>query len=154
MVRGEVFWTIKKNTFTYQEYWNSRTNWITCIDKKLLRNIYTYQFHANDLFLYPLKTSENQRFSDVFRGYRKRLTAWNWLLTIFITYCWKAGKLSELSFRKKYNWSAYICMYLTFQLICQMCLHLDKAIRKSTGLIYWDFAQKIIEIFERWEHCN
>ena len=25
---------------------------------------------ANVPFLYPLKTSENQRFSDVFRGYR------------------------------------------------------------------------------------
>ena len=27
-------------------------------------------FHANVPFLYPLKTSENQRFSDVFGGYR------------------------------------------------------------------------------------
>ena len=26
---------------------------------------------ANVPFLYPLKTSENQRFSDVFKGYRK-----------------------------------------------------------------------------------
>ena len=32
-------------------------------------------FHATGLFLYPLKTSENQRFSDVFRGYRKRPVA-------------------------------------------------------------------------------
>ena len=29
-------------------------------------------FHATDLFLTPLKTSENLGFSDVFRGYRKR----------------------------------------------------------------------------------
>ena len=29
-------------------------------------------FHANNLFLYHLKTSENQRFSDVFRGYKGR----------------------------------------------------------------------------------
>ena len=29
-------------------------------------------FHTIVLFLYPLKTSENLRFSDVFRGYRKR----------------------------------------------------------------------------------
>ena len=29
-------------------------------------------FHATGLFLYPLKTSENQRFSDVSREYRKR----------------------------------------------------------------------------------
>ena len=36
-------------------------------------------FYATGLFLYPLKTSENQRFSDVFRGYRKRPVAWNGL---------------------------------------------------------------------------
>ena len=29
-------------------------------------------FHSTCLFLYPLKTSENLWFSDVFRGYRKR----------------------------------------------------------------------------------
>ena len=28
-------------------------------------------------FLYPLKTSENLWFSDIFRGYRKRPLAWN-----------------------------------------------------------------------------
>ena len=36
-------------------------------------------FHTICLFLYPLKTSENQRFFDVFRGYRKRPVAWNGL---------------------------------------------------------------------------
>ena len=34
-------------------------------------------FHATCLFRYPLKTSENRRFSDVFRGYRMRPVAWN-----------------------------------------------------------------------------
>ena len=29
-------------------------------------------FHATSFFLYPLKISENQRFSDIFRGNRKR----------------------------------------------------------------------------------
>ena len=29
-------------------------------------------FHATGTFLYHLKTSENQRFFDVFRGYRKK----------------------------------------------------------------------------------
>ena len=29
-------------------------------------------FHATRLFLYPLKTLENQSFSDVFRGYGNR----------------------------------------------------------------------------------
>ena len=34
-------------------------------------------FHATDLFWYPLKTSETQRFSDVFRGYQKSSVTWN-----------------------------------------------------------------------------
>ena len=38
-------------------------------------------FHTTDLFQYPLKASENQRFSDVFRVYRKRPVAWNTLKT-------------------------------------------------------------------------
>ena len=37
-------------------------------------------FHANSLFLYPLKMTENQRFSDVSRVYRKRPVAWNGLI--------------------------------------------------------------------------
>ena len=32
-------------------------------------------FHATDVFGYPPKISENQRFSDVFRGYQKRPVA-------------------------------------------------------------------------------
>ena len=32
------------------------------------------------LFLYSQKTTENQRFSDIFRGYRKRPVAWNRLI--------------------------------------------------------------------------
>ena len=34
-------------------------------------------FFATDLFLYPLKTSENLWFSNNFRGYRKGPVAWN-----------------------------------------------------------------------------
>ena len=37
-----------------------------------LRYIYINPFHATGIFLNPLKTSENQRFSDVLSGYRKR----------------------------------------------------------------------------------
>ena len=37
--------------------------------------------------LYPLKTSENQRFSDVFRGYRKKPVAWNGLKKRFWHSC-------------------------------------------------------------------
>ena len=31
--------------------------------------IFSNQFHAIGIFLYPLKTSENYRFSDVCKGY-------------------------------------------------------------------------------------
>ena len=34
-------------------------------------------FYTTGIFLYPLKTLENERFSDVFRGYRKKPVAWN-----------------------------------------------------------------------------
>ena len=34
-------------------------------------------FHVTDLFWYPLKTSENLWFCDVFRGYQKWSVAWN-----------------------------------------------------------------------------
>ena len=34
----------------------------------IILNIFINPFQANVLFLYPLKTSENLRFSDVFRG--------------------------------------------------------------------------------------
>ena len=37
-------------------------------------------FHVTGLFLYPLKTFGNLWFSDVFRGYRKRLVARNRLM--------------------------------------------------------------------------
>ena len=40
-------------------------------------------FHATGLFWYPLKTSENLWFSDVFRGYQKRSVVWNGLTEWF-----------------------------------------------------------------------
>ena len=41
-------------------------------------------FHTTSLFLYPLKTSKNLCFSDVFRGYRKRPVAWNGLRNVIL----------------------------------------------------------------------
>ena len=37
-------------------------------------------FNDTSLFLYPLKTSENLLFLDVFRGYRKKPLSWNGLM--------------------------------------------------------------------------
>ena len=48
----------------------------------LLAMIEVNPFHATDLFWYLLKTSENQRFSDIFRRYQKRSVVWNGL-TVF-----------------------------------------------------------------------
>ena len=75
----------------------------------MMRSIKMYMrinpFHATGLFRYPLKTSENQRSSDVFRWYRKRLVAWNGLkrsrgmeeaaknLWVATLYCW--GELEQ-----------------------------------------------------------
>ena len=38
-----------------------------------------YQFRVDVPFIYPLETSENFWFSDVFRGYRNGTLAWNGL---------------------------------------------------------------------------
>ena len=45
-------------------------------------NIWLKHFSiSTGLFLYLLKTSENQRFYDIFRGYGKRPVTWNGLMT-------------------------------------------------------------------------
>ena len=56
------------------------------LDFHLLKHLFYLlnPFHATSLFRCPLKTSENQRFSDVFRRYRKRLVALNGLKMIDI----------------------------------------------------------------------
>lgn len=43
-----------------------------------IRNI--NRFYATDLFLYPLSTSENQRSSDVFKGFKERPLTWKGLI--------------------------------------------------------------------------
>ena len=49
-------------------------NYVESAVKKLDINSLLNPFHTTCLFLYPLKTLENERYSDsdVFRGYRKR----------------------------------------------------------------------------------
>ena len=44
--------------------------------------LFVNPFHVTGVILYPLKTSENLWFSDIFRGYRKRPVAWNGLTQI------------------------------------------------------------------------
>ena len=40
-------------------------------------------FHATDLSWYPLKTPENQMFSDVFRGVSKEISGTKWIRETF-----------------------------------------------------------------------
>ena len=55
--------------------------WTWFLYNRDLRHEKIKPFSTNIPFLYPLKTAENQRFSDVFRGYRNGTLVWNWLIT-------------------------------------------------------------------------
>ena len=52
-----------------------RGNYQKVAKVKVFRNIFfpgtLDSFYATGLFLYPLKTLENQKFSDVLRGYKR-----------------------------------------------------------------------------------
>ena len=64
--------------------------------------MYLTDFYVICLLLYPLKTSENQGFYDLFRGYRKRSVAWkNGLMgNCFVG---RGGGLSGCGNLRKYN---------------------------------------------------
>ena len=52
------------------------------LDKRCCRTLLINPFYATSLSLYPLKTSENQRFSDVFRGVQKETNAIKWVTAL------------------------------------------------------------------------
>ena len=62
--------------------------------------------HTTDLFLYPLKTWENQRFSHIFRGCIKRSGVWNWLASYSST-CTSVSGERNVSFLENF---AYVLM--------------------------------------------
>ena len=53
--------------------WSSKYFWNIA---NLEANVFFNPFHTIS-FLYRLKTSENERCRDIFRGYRKRPVSWN-----------------------------------------------------------------------------
>ena len=63
-------------THTRKIGWVERN--LSCSDQQHKHTSFN-PFHTTGLFRYPLKTSENQRFPDIFRGYRKRPVTWNGL---------------------------------------------------------------------------
>ena len=85
-------------------------NSVSCCYKTLL--VFNL-FHATDLFINPLKSSKKQRFSNVFRGYRKRLV-WNDLNI------WRFFFISAI-------------YWFSLQNLCVKCLFLFTIIRKSAG---------------------
>ena len=74
--------------------------------------------HATTLFLYPLKTSENQRFPDVFRGYRKWLVACSGLkvnvldkilklILLLRFHIWYPKYTKYFKIFQKYHWNVF-----------------------------------------------
>ena len=68
-------------------------------------------FHTSGLILYLQKASENQRFSDVLRGYRKRTVPWNGLKRSHIT-------LSKILMTK--SWKIFFFFCLKRKWLCGM----------------------------------
>ena len=53
---------------------------------KLNNSSFINPFQASISFLYPLKTSENHRFSDIFRGHRNGTLTWNGLILYAVSW--------------------------------------------------------------------
>ena len=62
-------------------------------------------FHATGPFQHPLKTTENQRSTDVFRGYWKRPVVWNGLTVLHVSYCFIHTSFVAFSIK---HWSVAI----------------------------------------------
>ena len=74
------FWILSTNMWTLIRFYSLHINVLVTSQIKMLN-----PFQANVPFLYPIKMLENQRFSDVFRRYRKGTLAWIGLMTQFIS---------------------------------------------------------------------
>ena len=72
-----LYQTRKRSMFIFNKENALTTMW---------RNYPINPFHATSLFLYPLKTSENQRLSDIFRGKLKE-TSGMWRVAITPKWC-------------------------------------------------------------------
>ena len=77
-VEGDLKRDVQIIVFLYKKYWQKFFE----IDFKVFSLIHVNPFHVNATFLYLQKTSVNQQFSDVFRGYRNRTLAWTGLILL------------------------------------------------------------------------
>ena len=83
-------------------------------------------FHATDLVWYPLKRSESQRLSDVFRGYRNQISGMKWvnvfLANVPILYSPKTPKKTKkyfLVFSGYIKWEHWPQMDQMFLVACK-----------------------------------
>ena len=98
-----------------------------------------HPFHATDLFCYPLKTSENLWFYNVFREYWKRSVAWNGLrtgvgggsllngqnlLSVMKVICRCFLSNTEMSKTYIVYWIKYFYLFLPFSLFAVACASL------------------------------
>ena len=80
---SKFIWTFKQKRRNYKliHQFFKPNQWFNQLIDQLMKLIRPLNpFYATGLFLYPLKTLENRRFSYVFRGYRKIPVAWNRLI--------------------------------------------------------------------------
>lgn len=74
----------------------------------------------NVIFLYPLKMSENQRFSDVFKGYRKTALVWFADLDDWADFSWPWNWYSRVDSQLIFIFGRYLCIVtvVTFEKVC------------------------------------
>ena len=75
------------------------------------RHIYIYIYHIYLYTIYPSKSLENQKFSDIFWKYRKRPVSWNWLKRLF----WGLNKICSGFHFSWISWSLSICWKISLQ---------------------------------------
>ena len=103
--------------FSFEPPWKHQKLWFSYVFRAIktkhlekrvkFKNHWFNPLHATGLFLYPLKTWENQRFSDVFRRHRKRPVAWNGLTWEYNCFIWKISEIFRVTFLNQKNcwWS-------------------------------------------------
>ena len=95
-VFGEVWHTSVLHKLKLYKNPSNRLLWVV-LNGKSLHEFFISPFQANLPLLYPLKTSENLRFSDFFRGYRKETLTWNGLMMV-ILFGEKYSRMDQVKF--------------------------------------------------------
>ena len=78
-----------------------------------MKHVNVNPFHANILFPYLLKTSEIQRFSDIFREYRNGTLTWKGLMpniALYVTYTMRKPKI--VPHKNRNLWYQQFAFYL------------------------------------------